>query len=518
MQPTSILGDVRGFARDFALDQLPRGNVWDLVNYIPHRRGARLDGRGPWPFFSPSSLGGTIWGGYHAVFRAGQNLLVAAGPNLYDVNPVNGGATSLGALFGSIKQNGVILTDRVYFADATGAQRPKYVTRSGATVTPAQLANGPFASVLAVHKSRLISAGDPAQPQRVSFGPLETAAGGGNLAAWDSLSYYDTDDTVTALWPMGGQILVFHNGSIEKLRGSIPAAANVDGDIYRDPFTDQVGCNDPASVIGWQENVIWAAPRGVYLSDGSTMRSLTEQGGIADLWRTLYANKRPGTQVVASVFLDLLFVSVLTDWTAGTPYDLRPFTLVCHLTERQWYRFANVGATAMIPSQIDGEEVWWGVDGHNHLPANSNRLSKFSPMLFVERDPIDLREARNGPPTDAIDGNEVPVLPQVETGWLRLGEEGIKRARHLYVSHTTVRATPTEQNLLRVSYRMRPWPFAPYLPVADLPGKDDYKRHRIRLGKRGYGIAVKVEQILPSYLSRLHDIAVDQWPQDRGHL
>ena len=72
MQPTSILGDVRGFARDYSLDALPRGYVWDLVDYIPRRRGARLDGRGPWTFFTPHSLAGPIWGGYHAPFTGGH--------------------------------------------------------------------------------------------------------------------------------------------------------------------------------------------------------------------------------------------------------------------------------------------------------------------------------------------------------------------------------------------------------------------------------------------------------------
>jgi hypothetical protein len=519
MQPTSILGDVRGFARDYALDQLPRGYIWDLVDYIPRRRGARLDGRGPWPFLSPSSLGGAIWGGYHAPFRAGTNLLVATNPALYDVNVSSGSAASVGTLFATGKHNGVMLSDRVFFADGTGAQRPKYVTRSGATLSLGQLTSGPPATVLGAHKGRLVSAGDPAKPYRVSFSPLETK--GGPPGTWDAVSFFDTDEAITMLWPMGGQILVFHNGSIEKLRGAIPAEATVDSDFYLDPFTQQVGCNDPASVVGWQENVIWAAPRGIYLSDGSTMRSLTEQGGISDLWRQLYANKRAGTQVTAVVFLDLLFVSVLIDWDGSTPHDLRPFTLVCHLTDRSWYRFANVGMTAAIPSQIDGEEVWWGADGWGHELQNQNRLAKLSPTLFIERDPIDLRspEQFDLAPANAIDGNGVPVLPQAETGWTRLGEEGVKRIRSIHVSHTTLQVPPSPTTkLLRVSYRMRPWPFTPYTMIGEIPGKDDYKRHRIPLGKRGYGVAIKVEQILPSYLSRLHDIAVEEWAHDRSHL
>jgi len=523
VQPTSVLGDVRGFARDFALDALPKGMVWDLVDYIPRRRGARLDGRGAWKYLSPSSLSGQVWGGYHASYKAGKSLLVAAGPDIYEVNPTTGNAVSWGALFPSLRQNGVMLRDRVYFASGAGNETPKVVTRSGDTFPVASLAgtNAPHASLLGVFKDRLLAAGSVSQPQRLYFSELETE--GGPPGAWDALGYIDTSLGISAIWPMGAQILIFHDGSIEKIKGTIPPSTDIDTDMYLDPFTDQVGCQDPASVVGWQENVIWAAPRGVYLSDGSTIRSLTEQGGIADLWRTLYLNKRPGTYVTSAIFLDLLFVSVLIDWDGSTPNDLRPFTLVCNLGERSWTRFANHGMTAAIPSSADGEEVWWGVDGHGHAAGYQNRLATLSSMLFVDRDLTAMRSgnevAAYAAPVDQVDGNAMPVLPQVETGWLRLGQEGVKRVRHVYVSHTTenVAATPAT-NHLRVSCRLDPYPYAPYVPVGEIPGSDDYERYRLRLGKRSYGITVKVEQITPSYVSRLHDIAVDQWAQDRGKL
>ena len=143
---------------------------------------------------------------------------------------------------------------------------------------------------------------------------------------------------ITAIWPMGvADPLLFHNGSIEKLRGGDPRGTGSTATLQstRSPTRSAVPTRPP--IVGWQENVIWAAPRGVYLSDGSTMRSLTEQGGVSELWRTLYNQKRPGTQVTAAVFLDLLFVSILVDWDGTYPYDLRPFTLICDLSERAWF-------------------------------------------------------------------------------------------------------------------------------------------------------------------------------------
>jgi hypothetical protein len=527
MQPVSVLGDVRGIARDFALDQLPKGYVWDLVNYVPRRRGAKLDGRRAWQFVTAASaLAGPVWGGLHAPYQAGSSLLVAAGGNLYLIDPVSGTATSQGALFATGKQNGRMLGDRAYFADGSGTTKPKYVTRTGATHALAQLsgANAPNGSLLGVYKSRLLVAGDPAQPQRLYFSPLETASGGPpTTGPWDALAIVDMSLAITGIWPMGAQILLFHSGSIEKLRGTIPPGTGIDSDMYRDPFTDQVGCSDPASIVGWQENVVWAAPRGIYLSDGATMRSLTEQGGIAELWRTLYRQKRAGTQVVAAVFLDLLFVSVLIDWDGTYPYDLRPFTLVCDLNERAWYRFANMGMTAAIPSSSSAEEVWWGVDGVNFAASYQNRLARLSDMLFTESEVLTLENLDQHialpTPVDQIDGNAVAVLPQIETGFLKFGPEGRKRFRHILVSHTTETATPTPaQNKLRISYRLRPYPFTPYTTCADIPGVDNYRRYRVRLDKSGYGIGIKVEQTVASSISRLHDIALNTWALDRGHL
>ena len=47
------------------------------------------------------------------------------------------------------------------------------------------------------------------------------------------------------------------------------------------------------------------------------------------------------------------------------------------------------------------------------------------------------------------------------------------------------------------------------------PAVTPYTRNRLKLGKRGYGIAHR-QADHPTCLSRLHDVAVDEWAQDRG--
>ena len=122
----------------------------------------------------------------------------------------------------------------------------------------------------------------------------------GRPAAWDALSYVDTARAVTAFAPMWAQILVFHTTAIEKIRGTIPPGTNLDPDMFSTRSPTRSAATTRARSCDWQENVIFANSRGVHLTDGATMRSLTEQGGIGDFWRTIYERKRAGTQVVAA--------------------------------------------------------------------------------------------------------------------------------------------------------------------------------------------------------------------------
>jgi len=520
-------------ARDHAIDQMPAGFVWDLADYLPDRRGAKLESRGAWSYFTTSDFVGSPWGGKHAAFRAGTKLLVAGtGGNLYDISSA-GVVTLVGTLFSSGLHNGVLLRNRVYFASAAGDQVPKVVTFSG---SPAVLAigtcnaNAPHASLLGVYKERLVAAGVyssggivdgtniPVDPSYLFFSPTEaqgTSPNVGPLSAWDNKSFIGTTRAITALWPMTAQILVFHDGSIERIKGSIPPAANLNTDMYVDTFSEQIGCSDPASVVAWQENVCFANPHGVYLTDGATIRSLTDQGGIGDLWTAIYALKKAGSQIHATVFLDRLFVTVLTTWNANTPDEQRPMTLVCDLTSRTWMRLKNVNATCYIDTEIGPEEAYWGVDS-SVTGLGLNRIAKLSSLYFgpIEFDPD------SGTPTapDAVDGNGLPVLPHLRTGWTRLGQEGVKRVRHVYVSHMT-QANPTDRaDVLQVSARYSPYPHLDPIAIGKIPAYPRYRRNRLRLDKRSYGVQIDVQAALPAYLSRLYDIAIDSWPQDRGKL
>ena len=524
MLPTQV----RGFARDFSIDQLPSGFVWNMVDYIPNRHQAKLGGRGAWTYLGNAPLAGPVWGGYHAAYTKGSRLLVCAGDRIYDQqgwqNPdlsSQAVANQIGTMFASGKQNGVMLRDRVYFADATGIQTPKFVTFNGSTFTISQLAgaNAPHATVLGVYKGRLLAGGDPSNPTRLYFSPLEGGATNapGPPGAWDVDSFIDTSRTITAIMPMPSTILVFHDGFTEKIRGAKPPGKDIDTDMVLDTFTAQLGCVDPGSIVAWQENVIFANMHGIHITDGSTTRSLTDQGGVSEAWRELYALKRSGTQVSAGVYLDQLYVSILTSYTGSTPVEQRSFLFICDLGQRTWNRFENVEATAMIRSEIGAEQVWWGVDPQNRAAATANRIARLSPMVVAQREAD--TENPVSPYPDIIDGDGVPVLPRMETGWQRLSKGEVeKRVRSLYVSHYTQSQAQPTADALNVSAKVSPAPYTAFQSLGNIPASSRYTRRRVRIGRPVYGVQVKIEQTIPAHLSALYDISAEAWTNDGGKL
>ena len=461
-----------------------------------------------------------------AVYKNGEKLLVAAGSKLYDQPRLSGaggsiGATEIGPFFDSVLHNGKFYFNVVYWADGAGLQAPKSIDYNGTAFTIATLggANVPKPKLLDVWKGRLIAGGDPTNQTKIYWSPST----GGPGSAWDVKSVWDFPREVTAFGPMANICVVFHDGMTSRLKGgNIPPETGVGKaqgmDVTSDTFSNQYGCTDPRSVVAWQENLIFANSHGIMLTDGSTIRSLTDQGGIGEVWRHLYGLKRPNTQVSCGIYLEMLFVSVLTQWDTATAREDRSFTFVCDLSSRTWYRLTNVNATCMIPSTTGAEQLWWGTDS---IPATLNptfynRLARVAPMYtgLVDADP----DFSNPLLIDAVDENQIPVLPRLTTGWENLGPEGQKRVRSVYVSHATQKQPPFTGNVLKVGYRLTPVVLDSFVDVGGLPFSNLYDRKRLPIGRPGYGVQVHVEQVLPSHMSRLYDIGIEQHPLDRSRV
>jgi hypothetical protein len=284
--------------------------------------------------------------------------------------------------------------------------------------------------------------------------------------------------------------------------------------MFVEPLTEQVGCTLPHTIVPWRENVIFADERGVFLTDGSTVRNLAELGGMGDFWRVAYGARTTDHGVSCGIFLDYLCVTI--NCTVPVPPLTMNFTIVCDLNTRSWFRFSNFPATCYIPSESAIEQSWVG-----HL--TTNKLAKVSTMF---QDPVPAPD----PLPDYVDGNSVPVLSSFTTGFNRLdSEEGMTRLLNLFTSyhHESFVRTAAPDGV-KVEYRTDP-PTPEDIDLATgsvtgwseagkLPDTHEYTRKKLPVGKRGYGIMVRISALTPSRIHRFFSLGVGRTTQDRGKV
>lgn len=481
-EPVSLLGQARAFAQDFPRDQMPPGYLWDVVDFVPAIIDASLTGRGGWTYGSVD-VGSPIESGIYATFLAGDQLLIqtTAGA-LYNV-AANGTVTSRGSV-PRARQNPVQLFDTVVHFDTTRAVVPKLITSSAITASDA---SAPKAAVGTIWRNTVAADGGPGNEDEVHFGTP-----GQPTAAWDAASFQGTSGAITALGAIRSVLLVFHAGSVEKIRGDeIPSlAGDVTGNLSIEPLSTDVGCSNPLTITTWGDNLIFADEHGVHMTDGAVIRNIVSQGGITSFWRTLWG-QRIGP-VVANTFLDYY---VLTIRTASAPV-----TLVCDLTRRQWFRFSNINSGCYITSAGGSgpESIWSGLVG-------SNRLALISPCFFP-----DLYTA-----IAVADANAVIVAPVFETPWYRLAKEGRKRIRFAYLSYDA-RAAPSAE-VLDLGYIRSP-PDINYISLGQFPNTNQYRRYRLPLGKAPYGVAFRVRQVAATTALRVYDLAVEAGAMERSRV
>ena len=475
-------------ARDYPRDGMPKGYLWDVVDFVPLIIDAPLTGRGGWRWGSDVAAG-DFESGILAGYTSGDQLLVqdttGAIVHVNDLSPYN-----TIAVIGSgprAVQNPVQLKDDVIHCDVNGARVPQ-IWRAGAILDAYGGMNTP--TVATVYNSMLVSSGAAGSEDVVRFSvPGQTLD---VAASYDGNSFFHTSQRVTGLAALRSVVLVFHPGSVERIRGSIPphGTASTDSDMFVEKLFDRVGCQDPRSIAYWNDNCVFADEHGVHLTDGATIRNMISQGGMLYYWRTLYATK---LSLSACTFLDFYIITIRQ--TGGLP----AITLVCDLNRRQWFRLGNIQALTLISSggSRGMERIWGGMQG-------TQRLARLGPMFFP------------APSSDPVaDDNGQFVLPSFETPWYRLAEEGRKRVRFAYLSYDTRSSGSSE--VVELDYMTTPQADA-YTTAGLLPPGNEYDRFRIPVGKFCYGIAFHVHQIAGASVFRVFDIAVEASAAERSRV
>lgn len=384
--PETLADFSQGMVRDTAREAIPPGGVYDAADYLLHQPGVAQK-RGGTTYAGPAMTGaGTAVNVIHAPFAAGAQLL-AVGDNGHVYKITAGTTTDIGTRAGSnvyyLKPTTTPGAKHVVFPNDGGTAHDKYdgttFAASASAVALLHTAN---------YKSRLVGAsGNAGEQNRNYFSGTPDVN-----AAWDTAnSYIDSDNPISGYAALNNALLIFSNGAMERIIGATPPP---NSDMDRAPVSP-VGCTDCRSIVQVGPYVYFANPEGVYLTNGSTPVSLTEQGGISSYWRSLFdgyvtAAPVPSSStwtIAAGWYRGFLFVTVLNE------LKQLQSTLMCNLARRAWWRLTNLTATSYATS-VDGSELYYG-------NGDTNRVTKLAGIFTPGA-------------SNKNDANGVAVAPTIE--------------------------------------------------------------------------------------------------------
>lgn len=477
-----------GMKRDFPRDQMPPNSAWNAVDLILNY-GAPLRQRGGWANWSQdissvSSTASYIRGGLYAVFATSgggstaKNMALDEDGRLYDVTATNG-TSSIGAAV-TIAQNPVfhggtaataataVYTGLAIIPDGTGAAVPKKY--NGTTLSDL---NGvpPKARFASVYKDYTVlgngSVSATYYPNRVWFSPEgdPDVAVSGAVTAWDTTdSWIDFSQPVKGFGATKNALIVFGDTQLARIRGSTPPP---DEDMVVDDPLFQVGLLDPFSIIDHKESIFWAAPEGIFRTDGVVLDDLTKKGGMLRYWLDLVSPATSTWTVAGGVIRDH-YVAVVMD---GTTFK---DCLVCDLQSYVWTRLSNVDAVAFWTGQQGlADELYWG-------RRNAARVCV-----------LDSIWQKVGVSTYASDGDGDAVLPVLETPFFELGRPGLKRVKNTYLGYEVTEYAASNP-IMTLGYITSPQATS-YTAFGDnMVATTTYRRERRVIGKQTPGVALKM--------------------------
>lgn len=498
-QPQLLQAQFSRMVRDRSRDALPPDAVWNLSDYIPNL-GAPLRKRGGWPYHGSPLTSLDASAGLPSVvavasFLAGTQVLVLddrANPELFDLTNSADRGSLYGASAGRPLGPPVFYREQLLFPshdiDASPVNPRKYV----AAGTISDLSGAPGSRYFAVYKDRVAAAAaDTDTPNRIYF------SAAGNAESWDTAArYIDTSAPPIALAPLRNALIVFHSGSVERIRGDIPpgsAAAN----MTLEPLFDDVGAvkSDAIAVAG--DFVYFADESGVYRTDGASLTNLTRQGEIETFWRTQFAASASDGVTMGAVALVVwrgyLFCSLQTP--AGSFIDF----LVCDLDRRHWFRFTNILAYNFAIQYGATDELYF-----SNRDTSSKRVGKLSSLFD---------------PTASVknDANTTAVTPVLETGLYDANSPVLKRWKHGYLSYLLEDAA-TDNPALTMSYLRSPEETSYTAISPTLPENTRRERKRVPLAFQDYGVALKIAQTNASADTRLFAIEAEVEAKEGSRL
>jgi hypothetical protein len=236
-------------------------------------------------------------------------------------------------------------------------------------------------------------------------------------------------------------------------------------------FTE--GTPDARSIAAWGDNVIFANPSGIFITDGSALEDLTKASGMLSYWQELLAGHTSSWTLGAGVHQSYYVISVMDGSTFKD-------AAMIDLQRRTWLRLSNLKTMSFWASSAP-DELYFGL-------RSTPRVAKFSSVFL---------------PTAATktDADNTVVLPVYESPFFV--ENGRQLSwRKLYVD-ADIRDEASDNPTLAVSYIESP-ELTSYTSLgASFAETTEQRARRFVVNQSNFGMAFKVVQVGASTDTRL---------------
>lgn len=502
------------FISDVPRDRLPRNAAFRMKDWIPNegaaarRRGAFKHASRDLQEVAPVSHGNTgLRTGIWAPFRNQEHLMIGSGWGAaYRVADFDGDDGNYVGDFSTTPARPAFwpgATPLVIVPHFSGATVPpdKYYPASGegfGDFTTGTLGGSPPHAFIATVWGDFLVLGRMALNYRRIQWSLS-----GNPESWPALGTYDAPEAVVHIVARENLHLIWGARGVHLLIGDTPPPG---GNLVARPYYFNQGTVDARSVVEHEGQVIWANHSGVWRSDGtSNPVNLTEVGGISRYWRSLTRRLQnpyvTGMAITAGLFRSHYVVTVLTR-DKNYPFDNTFTTLLCDLDRAAWFEFQGLESIAYIrrPSTLGPPVsfIWgdkeWGNEELFFVSASHMTVEKMSTCW----DTLGGLDPYSSTPKAAL-----------ETGIIKLGSDQEKRFRRAFIT-SDVRSVAGSVPSLDVSSTTLLEEQPAYSNLKTLPATTKAVRRPVSIGKRGKGVALKIEQSgnLSADIS-LHGLEID---------
>ena len=480
---------------------LAEGAVYNLLDFIPDEISAAAEGRGGWTYAGSALASATkINNLIYAPFSSGAHLVaIDQQPKLW--TSVEG--TPAAVTGTPLVPHGPLGFHRgkvIIPADQSGSTPQSYDGTTLATLTGA-----PAGAYAATYKDHAVLAGQWSSNTTGPTGNRVWFSAAGDPTTWDlTYGWWDTTGNITGVATLPNALLVFHQDNTERLRGTTPPPGS---DMVLEPFMPGVGCIDAFSIAYWQQNVIFASPTGIYLTNGVSSVDLTAAAQMKTYWQSLLSGFSQLTwRIAAGIYRDHYIISINN---GSTLVDC----LCVSLQNRTMWRLSNVHGSAFANAQVAQQEKCY--TGQFNAGRVIELSSLWSPSASVKQD----GDGTN--PTPIIETGAYRGYDRLHRRWIQ--SMGLQKWRFAYVDYD-LRDSATDNPTMTLSYATTPTGSYTAATGGNLAATTDYTRIRRGLNPTLGGatrkdmLELKLVVNGPYAHARIYAVECDFSPIDIGRL